>query len=137
MPDSKGQFMSNTVSHFKRASNHNVLKRVYDNHVTVSHFKRASNHNGGVLLLVGEGLFHISKEHQITTESRGFNRRGELFHISKEHQITTRVLNFITLVKLFHISKEHQITTPRRRCAVDDDCFTFQKSIKSQRCLLM
>ena len=55
---------------------------------TVSHFKRASNHNTVPALVLLVLLFHISKEHQITTTR--FNRvpvRG-LFHISKEHQIT-------------------------------------------------
>ena len=34
--------------------------------------------------------------------------------------------------ELFHISKEHQITTEVDQGRLSRDCFTFQKSIKSQ-----
>ena len=153
MPDSKGQFKSNTVSHFKRASNHN--------HDVVQDSQG--------------GLFHISKEHQITTGRQGRGSWHELFHISKEHQITTKrtghaclpyCFTFQKSIKsqprrrntfgsrtvshfkrasnhnappplhvpslLFHISKEHQITTMRTKYSKWRHCFTFQKSIKSQ-----
>ena len=77
---------------------------------TVSHFKRASNHNVWPCRPCPERLFHISKEHQITT---GVDLRRDC-------------------ARLFHISKEHQITTACRRPFGSRNCFTFQKSIKSQ-----
>ena len=59
--------------------------------------------------------------------------RNQLFHISKEHQITTAVGMRVLTPQLFHISKEHQITTPCGPSLPRSDCFTFQKSIKSQQ----
>ena len=99
---------------------------------TVSHFKRASNHNGIAFAFGDNVLFPISKEHQITT--RSCNRRGEstLFPISKEHQITTLLRCPLPLSRLFPISKEHQITTYSLTKFIPSDCFPFQKSIKSQ-----
>ena len=121
---------------------------------TVSHFKRASNHNFNDLQSLIRILFHISKEHQITTCGVRLSLTSTLFHISKEHQITTTVITLISPATLFHISKEHQITTRRRlnsswtvlfhiskehqittrllRGLHSTNCFTFQKSIKSQ-----
>ena len=99
-----------TVSHFKRASNHNCSCWLPSHSFTVSHFKRASNHNSIRFLPNSFELFHISKEHQITTLKRSASYIKVLFHISKEHQITT----FVVFFALFF------------------DCFTFQKSIKSQ-----
>ena len=57
----------------------------------VSHFKRASNHNEDISLRYQVVLFHISKEHQITTPPRMSALRRRLFHISKEHQIIAEV----------------------------------------------
>ena len=142
---------------------------------TVSHFKRASNHNSYSFHLNINVLFHISKEHQITTTRLSQCQSPKLFHISKEHQITTHRLpptpaaNCFTFQKsiksqlrvnwrqrlvtvshfkrasnhnehpspscdfsLFHISKEHQITTTSWSLMSTSNCFTFQKSIKSQ-----
>ena len=77
-------------------------------------------------------LFHISKEHQITTFPPYARTKRLLFHISKEHQITTHARRRATVSLLFHISKEHQITTKLCLSRAQDYCFTFQKSIKSQ-----
>ena len=77
----------------------------------VSHFKRASNHNCARSRALRSGLFHISKEHQITTRPASVTFAMILFHISKEHQITTSWHPSHAAGALFHISKEHQITT--------------------------
>ena len=96
---------------------------------TVSHSKRASNHNISFSLFCELPLFHIPKEHQITTCSRAPGRRIELFHIPKEHQITTQVIQPFLYTQLFHIPKEHQITTATMSNDNNENCFTFQKSI--------
>ena len=99
-----------TVSHFKRASNHNCLSRFPSPAPTVSHFKRASNHNARSWRHTHVGLFHISKEHQITTTMR-------------EGKTTRYCFTFQKSIK-------SQLYPELR--AICKDCFTFQKSIKSQ-----
>ena len=143
-----------TVSHFKRASNHNRTSTVYCSPLTVSHFKRASNHNRLPPFEFYRSLFHISKEHQITTSrprrtssrycftfqksiksqhlGMFHHRRGTVSHFKRASNHNRRSSCCIVGL-LFHISKEHQITTEGHRLARASHCFTFQKSIKSQQ----
>ena len=110
MPDSKGRFKPNTVSHFKRASNHNWL----------SVWKFSST------------LFHISKEHQITTTSARPSLGANCFTFQKsiksqhDFQILFRELDCFTFQK----SIKSQQSSPTIYTPLY--CFTFQKSIKSQ-----
>ena len=100
----------NTVSHFKRASNHNQAPRRRTYGTTVSHFKRASNHN----------------------TNAWWHKALVLFPISKEHQITTTYLARISFIDCFPFQKS--IKSQHGQIQVDEvnDCFPFQKSIKSQ-----
>ena len=99
---------------------------------TVSHFKRASNHNTRRTRRARLTLFHISKEHQITTSFSAKKKHRSLFHISKEHQITTRSCASAPEVYCFTFQKsiKSQPRAHSRRGRLY--CFTFQKSIKSQ-----
>ena len=164
-----------TVSHFKRASNHNSLSLKSLGLSTVSHFKRASNHNTDLRVNALPLLFHISKEHQITTVKwfislavdcftfqksiksqpvDGVGLRPEtVSHFKRASNHNSRNLSGCSAITvshfkrasnhnksavdlerfaLFHISKEHQITTYAEAAICCADCFTFQKSIKSQ-----
>ena len=78
-----------TVSHFKRASNHNTPRSPSSSPSTVSHFKRASNHND-FLDLLGERVT-VSHFKRASNHNRSARVRvnDALFPISKEHQITT------------------------------------------------
>ena len=117
-----------TVSHFKRASNHNMSVYTLRAVLTVSHFKRASNHNQRTYHCLCRTLFHISKEHQITTlfcssacpphcftfqksiksqqlhlNPPGFSTVSHFKRASNHNK-----LKLVAALKaLFHISKEH------------------------------
>ena len=122
-----------TVSHFKRASNHNKCSLVGMRPVLFHISKEHQITTPIFVLMLFHSLFHISKEHQITTCSWRSTSICKLFHISKEHQITTSSGRGLQSRRLFHISKEHQITTGIGSQRTRANCFTFQKSIKSQR----
>ena len=143
------------VSHFKRASNHNTSNEW---HEWAEHcFSFQKSIKSQLISLLARSsfiLFLISKEHQITTaptscgtsancfsfqksikSQRAFvivDALAILFLISKEHQITTPARSRLTIAALFLISKEHQITTRRCLWKSSPNCFSFQKSIKSQ-----
>ena len=68
-----------TVSHFNRASNHNLVPAFGDFNPTVSHFNRASNHNAAPGQPLPDTLFHISIEHQNTTGATCGGARGHCF----------------------------------------------------------
>ena len=99
-----------TVSHSKRASNHNRKADAPACHDTVSHSKRASNHNA-----------HPSSPAALDTVSH-----------SKRASNHNPLCAFPVMRRLFLIPKEHQITTGRRTILFSRYCFSFQKSIKSQ-----
>ncbi len=77
----------------------------------VLHFKRASNHNHAA---------EVQRPHRIVLH----------FKRASNHNITT---HFRSFPLLFYTSKEHQITTVAIFAVKGLDCFTLQKSIKSQR----
>ena len=93
-----------TVSHFKRASNHNNVAVYYTDGTTVSHFKRASNHNLGEQFLQPFELFHISKEHQITTSAL-YNQVEKYYSstikLSKSDDIIPNFLHFCGTVIIY------------------------------------
>jgi len=98
----------------------------------VSHFNRASNHN---LAEIGSGswqLFLISTEHQITTARRLRTRKLLLFLISTEHQITTHITIHPCRPDCFSFQQSIKSQLQPGNAVREPHCFSFQQSIKSQ-----
>ena len=132
-PACSAQFVRLTVSHFKRASNHNWKASPWRARSTVSHFKRASNHNHCPLSL--ENLLTVSHFKRASNHNLvafGPNRVATVSHFKRASNHNLAGAETVAR-ELFPISKEHQITTLLALKLSPVNCFPFQKSIKSQR----